>query len=295
MAEYGIPYEIDTPAGTLSFNPANSVDGMYLTDVSGLDAPALRTNVDNRPQLDGGIVYDSYDGPRYPVLTGYLRYLTVALSASNGRRAAEDTLRSYLYSIRRADGTLRFTPRGASERELKVRLEGLQISSQEGPLQTFQIALVAGDARVMDSASQSANSTNLSGGGATKWLFPFSFPFTFGAATGGGQAVVTNSGNIDAYPIFTITGACTAPLIFNTASGLEISLPNLVLGDADTCVIDTYNQTITVNGSEGIQYLDVSASTFFTLAAASSTTLRLFANSFDAGANLQVTFSNAWA
>jgi len=153
---------------------------------------------------------------------------------------------------------------------------------------------VAANPNIVESSAQVQGSTALSGGGATAWQFPFSFPFTFGAASSGGQVVASNSGNVPAYPFIHLTGGMSAPFIQNQASGLAISLPNLILGDSDTCDIDCYAQTVLVNGGQGIQFLDVSASTFFTLAPGAST-LRLIASSFDAGASMTITFANAWA
>jgi hypothetical protein len=296
MAEVAIPYTLVTPAGTITFNPTGSQsDGMYLTDVSGLDQPTPRVAVDNRPQFDGGIIYTSWFGPRYPVLTGSMRYLTTGFAV--GRRPAEDALRAALASILRADGTLTWTPSGGSARQVTVRAEQMQISNEQGPLKGFQIALVAVNPTVVESTGQSVNASALTGGGSPAWGFPFHFPFGFGNASSGGKATVTNLGNAPAWPVITVTGAITAPLIQNNTTGLQISLPALNMGDGDTLVVDCYAQTVLLNQVQGIQYIDPVASTFFTIdpnALVGPQEIHLYGNTFDSLAGMTVAFSNSW-
>ena len=71
---------------------------------------------------------------------------------------------AYTDTIRLADGTLRFTPTGAPQRECTVRpYERVQISAGEGVRKEFQIALVAADPRVYGSALKTAEALFSSG------------------------------------------------------------------------------------------------------------------------------------
>jgi hypothetical protein len=110
MAEYSIPYTLTTPAGVLSFNPTpGNVDGLYLTEVAGLDGGDVRSSIEPRPQRDGAIVFDAYRGAAYPTLTCYVRASDVAT-----RQVLQDQLRVFTESIRTADGDLQWLPSGAT-------------------------------------------------------------------------------------------------------------------------------------------------------------------------------------
>lgn len=72
---------------------------------------------------------------------------------------------------------------------------------------------------------------------ATSWM-------TAGAVNGvifypatGETGTITNTGNVDAYPVITIVGSCTNPSIKNKTTGETIAV-NAVLGSKDTLVID---------------------------------------------------------
>ena len=102
MAEIAIPYQLETPAGTISFNAEG--DGYKLTAVDGLDNPTIRSSMQNAPGRDGAILFDSYRGARQPVLEGYIRFTGTDMAQ---RLIYEDMLRGYTNSILRRDGTLR--------------------------------------------------------------------------------------------------------------------------------------------------------------------------------------------
>jgi hypothetical protein len=111
MAEYSIPYAIDTPMGTLEFN-GTGFPRMELNDVSGNDGGALRTGIDDRPGYDGSSVRDAYLSACYPTLSGEIHSAGAEGVYEGVRRQYEDRLRDYLGSIKRADGTLRWLPSG---------------------------------------------------------------------------------------------------------------------------------------------------------------------------------------
>ncbi|ADU27133.1 phage distal tail protein [Ethanoligenens harbinense] len=75
-----------------------------------------------------------------------------------------------------------------------------------------------------------------SGSTATGWVSPGTQGVIFYPAEGE-TGTITNTGNVDAYPIITITGACANPSVTNDTTGESISV-NLALGSTDTLVID---------------------------------------------------------
>lgn len=74
------------------------------------------------------------------------------------------------------------------------------------------------------------------GGAATGWVSPGTQGVIFYPATGE-TGTITNSGNVDAYPVITITGACANPSVTNDTTGETIAV-NIALGTKDVLVID---------------------------------------------------------
>ncbi len=97
------------------------------------------------------------------------------------------------------------------------------------------------------------------GGG---FILPVIVPISFESGTGNSGSAA-NVGNVPAYPIFTITGSVSNPLIVNQTTGEFIQF-NVNLGASDTLVVDMANKTATLNGSSAMQYL-VSGSTWWNL------------------------------
>lgn len=74
------------------------------------------------------------------------------------------------------------------------------------------------------------------GSTATGWVPPGTQGVIFYPAVGE-TGSITNSGNVDAYPVITITGACANPSVTNNTTGETIAV-NVALGSADTLIID---------------------------------------------------------
>lgn len=147
MAEISAQYTLTTPGVDITFNTAAGTDQYLLTEVPlGLDQAPVRTVVENVPQGDGGLVFDSFKGPRHIVFEGILIPATV--SATN-RNTMEDNLISALDAILTADGTLSWTPTGGSSRSLTVRVDnGGQVQFSGGKSlspRAFIFGLVAAD------------------------------------------------------------------------------------------------------------------------------------------------------
>ena len=268
MAEVAIPYTLETPAGDIEF--VLDGDGLRLYDIAGMDGAAVRSAVENIPQGDGAILFEFFRGARFPVLSGIIKYTSSGVPATDyvNRRVAEDELRARTNSILNAYGTLRFTPHGASERQLQVRLlDTLQIRSQEGILKEFQIALIADDPLVYGATEHSQDTAAITEGEGG-WSFPTGFPFSFGEATTGGSATVTNAGTAETFPIIRIYGPAASPTVRNVTTGYSLSFFDLTLAEGDYVEVDCREQTVLFNGSELVSLqgnLDPVTSEFFTL------------------------------
>lgn len=93
--------------------------------------------------------------------------------------------------------------------------------------------------------------------------FPATFDLTFGASSGG-SLQMNNTGAYPTAPFFTITGPVSYPIITNQTTGQQIKL-NIVIGAGDTLAIDCQSGTVTLNGANRNNTVDIST-TFFGLA-----------------------------
>jgi hypothetical protein len=97
--------------------------------------------------------------------------------------------------------------------------------------------------------------------------FPVTFPASFGASTGG-SVQVTNSGNYPTFPVITIQGPCTNPVVSLGSLQLGVAIS---LGSTDSLVIDMRGGSVTLDGTGLRNNLLTSGFTFFPLPAGTST------------------------
>lgn len=145
VAEIGAPYTLTTSGGSVSFNTRFSLTDdegkvyeYFMSDVAGLDGNPVRASIEDRPVTDGGLVFDFYDGPRHMTFTGY-----VLAASVEQRNDMEDTLIAVCKAARRADGTIVYTPTGASARTWTIRCDVQPTFPGQGILKEFIFGLVA--------------------------------------------------------------------------------------------------------------------------------------------------------
>lgn len=99
------------------------------------------------------------------------------------------------------------------------------------------------------------------GGGAT---FPATFPLSF-APGSGGEVIVTNTGNIEAFPIVTLYGPMPNPYLISITQGKHIQLSGFTISTGSYVLIDMKNKTILQGGvTNRLQYMTMD-SDFFSL------------------------------
>jgi hypothetical protein len=214
-----------TPAGSLTFN--GSGDGLYLTDVVGLDGSDIRNPVDDLPQHDGSEVHRFFRSGRVVTLRGFI----LANAGETVRRASADNLRGYTDRLLRPTNTelvsscrLRFTPSGASERMLdKVRLfEPVQITG--GYLKSFEFTLVSPLPYLLDTAQ------------------------TTTSVTAGTPVTITNGGNATMWPVIQADGAFSTATLANTTTGESLVFTAGVAA-AHYAEVDNFRKTIYTDGT----------------------------------------------
>lgn len=73
MADVATTYTLTTSGGTIVFNTGSIGDGTdkyWINSIRGLDSPTLRVPIDPVPFGDGGIVHQTWKGPRHVVVDG---------------------------------------------------------------------------------------------------------------------------------------------------------------------------------------------------------------------------------
>lgn len=136
------------------------------------------------------------------------------------------------------------------------------------PFFTVQMQFVAYDPIIYSATAQSQSGIAVPAGGGA--VFPLIFPITFTSSGSTGKATIYNNGNIETYPILTITGLMTNPLLRNITTGESLQLTYTSTVN-DTIVIDMKNRTVTLNGTTNLLGNVVAGSDWWTLAAGENT------------------------
>jgi hypothetical protein len=99
--------------------------------------------------------------------------------------------------------------------------------------------------------------------------WPASWPWTFGASTGG-TISLNNTGSYPARPVFVLQGPLSYPTISNQNTGQFMKL-NIVLGATDVVVVDTQAGVVTLNGTSNRNNTVLVGSSFFACAPGATT------------------------
>jgi len=149
--------------------------------------------------------------------------------------------------LRRADGTLTYTPTGLSARQRIVRLAAGPTHSGSY-LKSFQFVLEAPDP--LSYATTQQTSANITVNGAA--------------------VNITNGGDVATWPTFRLYGAVTNPIIKNNTTGTTLELDfvtGVVVADGTYLEVNTLAETVTLNttGVSKIGALDPGTSEFWRL------------------------------
>lgn len=255
--EIAIPWALDTPLGTISFVLAG--DGIQVREVANMDGAQVRASSDVLPAADGAYIYPSYRGARYPVLSGVIKATEgSAATFLSRRRQYEDQLRAYTDSILREDGTLRFTPSGAAERRLTVRLLDAVDIQGAGPLKNWQVSFQAGDPLIYASAQSQVDTGTIGAPSGTE-TFPFGYPAGFGVTSSAVAGVAVNAGTAPTWPVFQVYGPASSPAVQIAETGESFVLMGLTIASGHYVEVDVRANTVTLDGDPEqslVSYLD---------------------------------------
>jgi hypothetical protein len=169
--------------------------------------------------------------------------------------ASESDLRTRLRSLLRrfdpvrGDGTLQVSSNGET-REITCRYaEGLEVTEEQPASALWKLAPVV--FRAFDPFWQDAEDSSLefSGLAPSGTFFPF-FPLTLGSDTLSGGATVDNSGDVDAWPVWTIQGPGGPLTLTNETTGKALTLDTVLTG-VQSVTIDTRPGEKTITRDDG--------------------------------------------
>lgn len=120
----------------------------------------------------------------------------------------------------------------------------ISYGSRAASLLEMQLAFTA-PLGLLESATHSVSSAQISTALGTDWHFPAAFPHTFGLATGGPTVTATVAGSAPAYPVIYINGPCTNPEV-RDSSGNRFVFSGLTLSSGQTVQIDMSAGTVLI-------------------------------------------------
>lgn len=237
----------------------NNGSNIKLLDLRGAGIPSLRHQTVQTP---------ARDGETYIRTTVEPRFLIVELRIKGTNFADLQTQRRALitaFNPKVGVGTLKWTP-DATVYAIDCLIEqGVGFANYRGTF--FEDALVS--FRCPDpmwrGATLNEETVTNSGSGLS---FPISFPISF--IDGLGTTIINNIGDVPSFPVITIPGACTNPIITNVTTGEKLSFPALTLSAGESLIIDCDARTAKVGTVSKIALLSAD-SEFWTLASGNNT------------------------
>lgn len=253
---------------------------------TGRSGVGVRTARADRPGRDGQLRGRSYRSERIITLGG-LAYAPdpASLDAAGETIAALCDDASVLH-------TLVGTDTSGIDKQAMVELNAeSKFEHQTDRVAAWQIQLAAPDplryATVASTASCGLATT--SGGLA----FPLVFPLDFGSGSTGGTLLLTNAGNTATWPIWTITGPVTNPVIVNTGTGERLTL-TITVDAGQQLILDTDARTVMLQGVASRRGSLSSTSAWFPLRAG-ATAIAFQASSYDPATSLSAAWRSAWS
>lgn len=134
---------------------------------------------------------------------------------------------------------LRWTLPDGAQRQIDVHfVDGLTLDSgdRNGFAHEFVATLRAADPTFYDPAG--VGYTFNVGAGSNGFAFPIGFPISFGSSTVDQERAIAYDGTWRTYPIVTITGPITDPIITNETTGDKLDFTGTTIGSGSTYTID---------------------------------------------------------
>lgn len=273
------------PSGVESPLHAGSVEVEF--GVEGRGMPPVESVIDVIPGQPGGRRRQTRFGVREVVLP---------LEVFGG---SQSDLRGTLRSLARAfdptrgDGRLVSTAPDGSVREIVCRyssgMELVEDLDLLGNVQRAGVVFSAVDPYWYDGAA-----TAVTFGPTQASFFPF-FPLRLSASEVYADTEVDNEGDVESWPVWTIAGPGTSPVLRNLTTGKSLDLTGVVLGRGETVEIDTRPGFKTVRRGDGTNlYPDLTATSSLWPLVEGHNSLRLELSATTAETSFALNFHRRW-
>lgn len=218
------------------------------------DGVGVKLHTNSRPFGAGSYRSTQYDDSRTITLQGWVQCPNrVGMVAARTR---------FLSIFPTGDQQLLVIDDGIAAKQILVEASDAQRVSvwQDGCGFDWQLTLYAADPRYLDPTVQSASASvggastdgldwNAGSPGGLDWAAGSPGGLDWGTSGAGGVLALANTGNAEAWPVFTITAAVLAPTLTTPIDGRSISYSGLV-DTGQTLTIDTspYSRSVRLDG-----------------------------------------------
>jgi hypothetical protein len=267
----------------------DGASGITLEAIDGLEAPSVRSSVEEIPEADGAIAADAYYGEKHGTLRGRL-YAATAAARNPVARDMQRALRGL-----RGDITLQCSPSGLAAMQLKARVDQ-PVRFSGGYLKDWIVGVVAADPRWYSQAEHTDFAAGqVASPGAT---FPWVFPVGFGGVSGATLEIpVTNAGNYYSPATLKVTGPISNPLVALKETGEVIYVDGVTLAAGKwleiSMALPPNRHVLHQNGTDLYRYVRFPDSVWWQLPPGSKT-VQLWGTGSTSATRLDVIWRDAW-
>jgi hypothetical protein len=239
----------------------DGLSGFYIDEpLAGLSLPNIRTSSGIYSGRDGGYVGAQFYDNRHITITG--RAIATSTTLLETQRTTLQT------AIRSKSVTVTLTTNAGRSYIIYANLLAFDMPIMRDNFRAnFKIELLATDPVIYDNTGGTGQSATVQRFNAGGMNWPLHWPLNWG--TGVGPTTVTNGGNTVVYPTVSLTGIMTNPIITNNTTGQVFKLTGLTTAAGDVVLIDLRAHTVTLNGGNIYNKVDLT-STWWGLAVGSN-------------------------
>lgn len=214
-----------------------------IKSVSGLGKADIRTSSFLFSGRPGGLITDQLEGFRNISIVAEIGANDMTFIQHELDRKALDDALPIGETI-----PIYFTTFAGTEYRIDANVTDSKMEYKQGGRRSdVLIQLTAGDPLFYSTDGGDEQTATISRVVEGGYITPYILPVVWEA--GGSPTDVINSGNANYYPVITLHNAALNPVITNRATGESFKV-NVGMQNGDTVIIDMYNRTITLNGSD---------------------------------------------
>lgn len=232
--------------------------GVQILSVTGLeDAPHIRSQDENRGYQDGMLTGRDFFESRTIVITCQMMN-----DAYGSMQTYLAELKNNLLPQQSGVGVLQFYLPNRPVMRVYGRIRRRNIPIDPEYVYGRAVAVVevfCPDPRIYSDVATVATAS-AAAGSTRSYNRTYNLVYSGSAGAPSATVTVTNGGDWETFPTYTISGACTAPTITNVETGQKLAFPSLVMTGSDTVVVDSDFRTVLLNNVAARNLLGVGSS-----------------------------------